>query len=84
MKKEESPELANFKKPDRSDMGDLLADIFGSCACFSTDTEIQLETSDEKELQDYSQILLSKLQEEEENLSFFPESATFWILYYSR
>ena len=61
---EESLELATFLKPDRSVRGDLLVRIYGSCASYSPNPEIDITTSDEKELQDYGQILLSKLPEE--------------------
>ena len=60
MKQTESLELANFLKPSRPELGDLLARIYGSCDSYSTDPEIAL--SDEKELKDYAQILLFKLQ----------------------
>ena len=62
MKRTESLELANFLKPSRLELGDLLARIYGSCDSFSPDPEIAM--SDEKELKDYAQILLLKLQEE--------------------
>ena len=52
----------NFLKPSRSELGELLSRIYGSCDCFSPDPEISI--SDEKELKDCAQILLSKLQEE--------------------
>lgn len=62
MKRAESVELANFLEPSRSELGDLLARIYGSCDSFSPDPEIAM--SDEKELKDCAQILLFKLQEE--------------------
>lgn len=62
MKRTESLELANFLKPSRPELGDLLARIYGSCDSFSPDPEIAM--SDEKELKDCAQILLLKLQEE--------------------
>ena len=62
MEKDESLELANFLKPSRPELGDLLARIYGSCDSFSPDPEIAM--SDEKELKDCAQILLFKLQEE--------------------
>ena len=62
MKRTESLELANFLKPSRPELGDLLARIYGSCDSFSPDPEIAM--SDEKELKDCAQILLFKLQEE--------------------
>lgn len=62
MKKTESLELANFLKPVRPELGDLLVRIYGSCDSFSPDPEIAM--SDEKELRDAAQILLFKLQEE--------------------
>ena len=62
MKRNESLELANFLKPSRSELGDLLARIYGSCDNFSPDPDIAM--SDEKELKERPQILLLKLQEE--------------------
>jgi hypothetical protein len=62
MKRAESVELANFLEPSRSELGHLLARIYGSCDSFSLDPEIAM--SDEKELKDCAQILLVKLQEE--------------------
>ena len=62
MKRTESLELANFLKPSRPELGDLLARIYGSCDSFSPDPEIAM--SDKKELKDCAQILLFKLQEE--------------------
>ena len=62
MKRTESLELANFLKPSRPELGDLLAHIYGSCDSFSPDPEIAM--SDKKELKDCAQILLFKLQEE--------------------
>ena len=63
MKIEESVELANFiNKTDRYGLNRLLARIYGSCDSFSPDPEVAM--SDEKELKDYAQILLFKLQEE--------------------
>ena len=62
MEEAESVELANFLKPSRPELGDLLARIYGSCDSFSPDNEIAM--SDEKELKDCAQILLLKLQEE--------------------
>jgi hypothetical protein len=64
MKKHESLELANFLKPSRPELGDLLARIYGSCDSFSPDPEVDIAMSDEKELKDCAQILLLKLQEE--------------------
>jgi hypothetical protein len=62
MKRAESVELANFLEPSRSELGHLLARIYGSCDSFSLDPEIAM--SDEKELKNCAQILLVKLQEE--------------------
>lgn len=62
MKRKESLELVNFLKSSRPELGRLLARIYGSCDSFSPDPEIAM--SDEKELKDYAQILLLKLQEE--------------------
>jgi hypothetical protein len=64
MKRNESLELANFLKPSRPELGDLLARIYGSCDSFSPDPEVEIAMSDEKELKDCAQILLLKLQEE--------------------
>ena len=64
MKRNESLELANFLKPSRPELGDLLARIYGSCDSFSPDPEVDIAMSDEKELKDCAQILLLKLQEE--------------------
>ncbi len=62
MKKDESLKLANFLEPSRSELGHLLARIYGSCDSYSLDPEIAM--ADEKELKDCAQILLFKLQEE--------------------
>ena len=64
MAKDESLELVNFLKPNRSELGHLLARIYGSCDSFSLDPEVDIAMSDEKELKDWAQILLLKLQEE--------------------
>jgi hypothetical protein len=61
MKRTESLELANFLKPSRPELGDLLARIYGSCDSYSPDPEISM--SDEKELKDCAQSLLLKLEE---------------------
>ena len=42
MKIKESLELANFLKPSRPELGDLLARIYGSCDSYSPDPEIAL------------------------------------------
>jgi hypothetical protein len=62
MERTESLELANFLKPSRSELGYLLARIYGSCDSYSPDPEIAM--ADEKELKDCAQILLLTLQEE--------------------
>lgn len=62
MKIKESLELANFLKPSRPELGDLLAHIYGSCDSFSPDPEVAM--SDEQELKDCAQILLVELQKE--------------------
>ena len=62
MKEDESLELANFLNPSRPGLGRLLASIYDSCDSSSPDPEIAL--SDEKELKECAQILLSELQEE--------------------
>ena len=64
MKIKESLELANFLKSSRLELGKLLALIYGSCDSYSPDPEVDIAMSDEKELKDYAQILLFKLQEE--------------------
>lgn len=64
MKIKESLELANFLKSSRLELGKLLALIYGSCDSYSPDPEVDIAMSDEKELKDYAQILLYKLQEE--------------------
>ena len=64
MKIKESLELANFLKSSRPELGKLLARIYGSCDSYSPDPEVEIAMSDEKELKDYAQILLFKLQEE--------------------
>ena len=53
-------ELANFLEPNRPELGRLLMRIYGSCDSFSQDLDIAM--SDEKELKDWAQILLFKLQ----------------------
>lgn len=60
MKKTESLELANFIKPDRSELGNVLAKVYGSCDVFSLDTDIAL--SDETELKECAQLLIKELQ----------------------
>ena len=62
MERAESLELRNFLNPNREELGNLFARIYGSCDSFSLDPEIAI--SDEKELKDCAQILLVKLQEE--------------------
>ena len=62
MRKAESIELTNFLEPNRSELGDLLARIYGSCDDFSLDPEVAM--SDEKELKNCAKSLLLKLQEE--------------------
>jgi hypothetical protein len=42
MKRTESLELANFLKPSRPELGDLLARIYGSCDSYSPDPEVGL------------------------------------------
>ena len=64
MKIKESLELANFLKSSRLELGKLLSLIYGSCDSYSPDPEVDIAMSDEKELKDYAQILLFKLQEE--------------------
>ena len=50
MKRNEALEFANFLKPSRPELGELLARIYRSCDSFSPDPEIAI--SDEKELKD--------------------------------
>ena len=64
MEKDESLDLVNFLRPSRPELGNLLARIYGSCDSFSSDPEVEIAMSDEKELKDCAQILLLKLQEE--------------------
>lgn len=65
MKMEESLELANFiNKTNRNGLNRLLAQIYGCCDSFSPDPEVKIAMSNEKELKDYAQILLFKLQEQ--------------------
>ena len=64
MRRDESLELANFLEPSRPELGGLLARIYGSCDSFSTDPEVFMVTSDEKELEQCAKMLLLKLQEE--------------------
>ena len=64
MKRDESLELANFLNPSRPEIGDLLARIYGSCDSFNPDPEVEIAMSDEKELKECAQILLSELQQE--------------------
>ena len=64
---EESVELVNFlNKTEEDGLNKLLSRIYGCCDSFSPDPEIEIATSDEKELKDYAQILilLFKLKEE--------------------
>ena len=61
LEKEESPELMNFLKPSRPELGNLLARIYGACDAFSPDPEIAM--SDEKELKECAKTLLLKLQD---------------------
>jgi hypothetical protein len=42
MKIKESLELANFLKPSRPELGNLLARIYGSCDSYSPDPELRL------------------------------------------
>ena len=63
MQREESPELASFLKPCRSELGKLISKIYGSCDSFSPDPTINM--SDEKELKNYARILALELQYEQ-------------------
>ena len=56
--------MANFLKYSPLEPGKLLALIYSSCDSYSPDPEVDIAISDEKELKDYAQILLFKLQEE--------------------
>ena len=63
MERDESLDLANFLgKTRRAELGRLLARIYGCCDSFSLDPDFTM--SDEKELKNYVQVLLLKLQEE--------------------
>lgn len=65
IKIEESVELANFlNKTDRCELGKLLAYIYDACDSFSSDSDVQVQIAVEKELKDYTPILLLTLQEE--------------------
>jgi len=56
-----SPELVNFLKCNRCELGTLFVFVYGSCDSYSPDPEIAM--CDEKELKDCAQILLFRLQE---------------------
>ena len=61
MKIQELVELGNLRyKMDRYELNRLLARIYGYWDRFSLDPEVKIAMSDEKELKDYSQILLFK------------------------
>ena len=60
MQREESPELASFLNPCRSELGKLLIKIYGSCDAFSPDPKGIM--SNEQELKDYAQILVLEFQ----------------------
>ena len=63
LKTEESIELTNFiNKVDRSGLNRLLAKMYGSCDHFGLDPDSSM--ADEKELKDYAELLLLKLQQE--------------------
>ena len=64
MERAESVELANFLEPSRPELGALLARIYDSCDSYSPDPEVEIAMSDEKELKECAQILLSELQED--------------------
>ena len=63
LKLEESLELANFLKSSQHELSELLSRIYGSCDRYSLDSEIDIATSDEKELKEFAQRLLVKLRE---------------------
>ena len=63
MKIKESLELTNFLKSSRPELGELLARIYGSCDSYSPNPEVEIAMSDEKELKEFAQSLLLKLQE---------------------
>lgn len=63
MQEKESLELANFLKPERAELADLLANTYSCCDGFSLDPEIAM--SDEEELKDCARILLLKFEQEE-------------------
>ena len=62
MKKNESLKLVNLLKSSRPELGNLLAQIYGSCDSFSLDPDITM--ADKQELKDCAQILLVELQKE--------------------
>lgn len=59
----ESLELTNFLKSSRLELGKLLILIYGSCDSYTPDPKVDFSVSDEKELEDCSQLLIFKLQE---------------------
>ena len=61
MKANESLELANFLKSSRPELVKLFARIYGSYDSYSPDPKVEIAI---KELKDYAQILLFKLQED--------------------
>ena len=64
MQEKESLELANLLNPDRSDLGQLLAYIYGTCDSYSPDPEVNSFNIDEKELKDCAKKLLLELDKE--------------------
>lgn len=63
MKIKESLKWVNFLKSSRPELGELLASIYGSCDSCSSDPEVDITMSDKKELKEFAQSLLLKLQE---------------------
>lgn len=65
MKREESLELVHFLKPNRCELGYLLARIYGDCDSFNIDPEVEIATTTEEELKECAKSLLFELREEE-------------------
>ena len=61
MERNQVEELKNFLEPDRTELGNLLADLYGACDSYSPDPSFSLV--DQKELEDYAKRLILKLKE---------------------
>ena len=64
MEREESKELIDLLTPDRSDLGQLLAYVAGTCESYSPDPEVNYFNIDEKELKECARKLLLELGKE--------------------